>query len=144
MTELVRYVILDQNNMIIETGIGREGDLPPNAIGIGWSDMPPNPFDYELQEYSYEENGEILTGYNWIQRPAQLQFEEITSNSWRVVNCPPNTLFKVVDIEGEEVLIDQTVDGLLEFEIVDGGTYQLDLVPPLPQLPTYRIFNVNN
>jgi hypothetical protein len=78
--------------------------------------------------------GMMLTGGQWVARPA-LADPVLTGNVVRFENIPEGTFCEVLDL-GYQFIAGQieATNGIIEFQIADAGTYQLEVSAPLPWL----------
>lgn len=119
----IKFAILDGSGLVVSTGIAQAEAVPEGAVSLAWA-----------SDLATIARGYFVDGI-WQARPAAPALQETGPNTWRLPECPAGTVLTIADCEDGTVLIDGPVSGDVDFQLVDPGQYQVELIPPVPFLP---------
>lgn len=129
MNERKRYVILDPEGMVISQGIAAPAGLPPGALVLKGAAAA----DWIGAAY--------FDGAQMRPRPVGPALEP-QGTAWVIRACPAGTRVKITDMSDGEVLADVAAEGDLDLALPDPGSYQIEILPPIPALPRLEVVKV--
>lgn len=121
---MIGYVEIDPDTgFVISTGYSK--DLGENDVSVDG-----DPYDFT--------NYQMVSG-EFVPRPLA-PLPTSNENGWEVMDCPPGTQIRVIDVQNGDVLgeVITTVEmPSFTFSLTDEGRYQVVVDPPDPYISTY-------